>query len=222
MEKDTTYLTQEKLAEYLSSFCDIETEVKVEGTRFKSDIQFENNGTKFAVEFDGDAHFTDLKVIERDIRKNKVLTEQGFSVVRIPYFIQLTRQTFVLFFGFDYPRRGKKFEKYPHGFIDKNAKTPAHFSSQGMDKFISIMMHLAEKWSPVYFDIMDSMVNHEAKDNFSNIIPENLGYPKLKDLAEHLVNHRNLYRYTHAQRKTLDLFLDAKFVKNGENYWSWT
>ena len=45
---------------------------------------------KLIVEFDGKLHYTDHNTIMRDVRNEKIYKKEGYTVIRIPYFIQLT------------------------------------------------------------------------------------------------------------------------------------
>lgn len=45
---------------------------------------------KLVVEFDGKLHYTDHNTIMRDVRNEKIYKKEGYTVIRIPYFIQLT------------------------------------------------------------------------------------------------------------------------------------
>lgn len=184
--KSKEYLTQTKLAEILSTMFEITMEVPITGSRFKSDIQFEYNGDKYAVEFDGDSHYCDILVMERDLRKDRLLMSQGFSVVRIPYWIQLDDYTFEMLFRFKSPNTINR--NYPHGFIDKKAKTPSYFCVNGVNKFIMMMSLMAEKYRPVFDEIIHSMVYHSFNNNRDNIIPSVYGYPQLKSLLEYLID----------------------------------
>jgi hypothetical protein len=166
-KKDVKYLTQAKITDILGKYFNIEVEVPVEGTRMKTDIQFNHNGEKFAVEFDGDSHYCDLDVIRRDRRKNLILRNDGFRVVRFPFWIQFSNDTFRYFFGFDYPE--KIIQEYPHGFIDKKAKTPSYFCNQGVTRFFSEMNSLLQYsiTKQVFCDVLRSMLDH--KNDFYDV-----------------------------------------------------
>jgi hypothetical protein len=209
------YLTQQKLGEILSKHFDVKSEVNIEGTRFKSDFKFTHNDWTYRVEFDGDSHFTDIAVMDRDIKKDQAIWKMDkTSSVRIPYFIQLDNYTFNMFFGFEYPEELSLI--YPHGFIDSKAKTPAYFSKRGMDRFVAIMRYLAEKWNSVYVDITHSMVHHKKSKDFSYIIPKDCGYPQLESLADYLAD-ADMFNYCDDCRKMLRKFTKMKFNKREES-----
>lgn len=158
--KNLNYLTQSKLTALLQKYFTIDIEVKVGDTRLRSDIQFEYNDQKYAVEFDGAQHYENIDFIERDQRKDKILTEQGFKIVRIPYWIQMTDLVFEHFFGFKYPE--KLIKTYNHGFIDNAAHTPAFYCNKGMNRFLKEMGNLCnDKTHVVVIDIISSLMNHK-------------------------------------------------------------
>ena len=90
---------------------------------------------KILVEFDGSGHYQQSQVIRRDLLKDQVAGSLGYRVVRIPYFVQLTNDTFYEAFGFR--SSVKILTSYPHGFVDPKATLPADFSSLGVEKFIN-------------------------------------------------------------------------------------
>lgn len=198
------YLTQDKLTQLLSTMFEIKTEVPIEGTRFKSDIQFTYNGEKYAVEFDGDSHYCDIKVMERDIRKDKHLFGKGFNIVRIPYWIQLDDTTFRMLFRFDSPTPIER--TYQHGFIDNKAKTPAYFCVNGLQKFLEMMDYMAEKYTGVFEEIIDSLNENKLNGNINNLIPLNYGYPQLEKSLNYLINFDDTITYN--QKITFKKFLN--------------
>ena len=132
------YLTQQKLEEILKneeSLVFFEREFPVPGTKMHFDfvVGFKNSKTVFAVEFNGYQHYTDAKTVHRDARKHLIAEEQGFVLVNIPYFVQMTNESFAYYFG------GRPVtdivQNYPHGFIDKKAVLPANFCEVGVDRF---------------------------------------------------------------------------------------
>ena len=196
--KTPAYLTQKKLETILSEQFSIKTEVKIDDTKFKSDIQFEHDGQKYAVEFDGDSHYCDLNVMQRDLKKDKILMMTlGVNVVRIPYWIQLDDYTFQMFFRFKSLKHIHN--EYPHGFIDKKAKLPAQFCVNGIQKFLNMMDYMAEKFRPVFYDIMKSLVVNSKNENLNDIIPLHYGFPELKNLLEYLI-YQDSFTSKHEKR----------------------
>ena len=100
--------------------------------RFRPD--FVSHSYKVAVEFDGYLHYTKAKTILDDSNKDKVLKELGYSVVRVPYFVQMDTRVMKHLFGEWIPNQFN-LSNYPHGFIDDKAILPADFCSLGIKRF---------------------------------------------------------------------------------------
>jgi very-short-patch-repair endonuclease len=49
------------------------------------------------VKYDGDHHYRNSLQIKRDFEKDELVKGLGFKVIRIPYWVQLTVQTQLLF-----------------------------------------------------------------------------------------------------------------------------
>lgn len=135
------YLTEGKLRKALQEIIGIENwignEVKVADTRKRWDMLFKFNNKTYVVEFDGDQHFRDSLVIKSDDIKNSIAENLGYKVIHIPYFIQLTNETFKYFFK-DICIPINIIQNYKHGFIDKKAKFPASFCELGKEKYNQI------------------------------------------------------------------------------------
>jgi hypothetical protein len=56
---------------------------------------------KLIVEFDGLQHYQNPDIIEKDRKNNELYNRLGYTVVRIPYFIQLTKKAVKTLFGKD-------------------------------------------------------------------------------------------------------------------------
>lgn len=77
---------------------------------------------RLIVEVDGTPHYTDPAVIAKDRKNQRIYEDHEYTVVRIPYFIQLTRDTVKELFGVDvgrdlcdpsFPSMGKEWENTP-------------------------------------------------------------------------------------------------------------
>lgn len=133
------YLTEERLGSILKCWGDtLDGQVPLRSSRFRVDFLVTKGTRKIFVEFDGYLHFTCPEQIERDNRKNKLISEtySEYELVRIPYFVQLDEDTFKFYFNDSLPI---EVEYYPHGFIDKKAKRPNSFCFQGILKYKDIL-----------------------------------------------------------------------------------
>ena len=60
------------------------------GQKYKIRPDYKSDSLKLIVEFDGLPHYTNPDSIEKDIKNQKIYEKNGYKVVRIPYFIQLS------------------------------------------------------------------------------------------------------------------------------------
>lgn len=128
------YLTQKKLEDALMVLFGKEAfvgrEYQVPGTKKRWDMVFCVDGKNIVVEYDGDRHYMNSLTIKSDHEKDNIAAQNGFSVVRIPYWVQLTEETFAHYFG----KIGSISQDYKHGFIDSNV-FPASFCGMGVRRF---------------------------------------------------------------------------------------
>jgi hypothetical protein len=74
---------------------------KINNVVYRVRPDYRSESLKLIVEFDGLPHYTNPDIIKRDF-KNKALYEfLGYKVIRIPYFIQLTKDTIKRLFDID-------------------------------------------------------------------------------------------------------------------------
>ena len=156
------YLTETKLIDLfkqLSLLRDfkIETNVKI-GERFRGDLVVDTHKNKYLIEFDGYQHFTDPRVILRDLKKDKIwLKENGTETIRIPYFMQLGGD-YNFRHIFCYLLNDLNIEyitvnnNYPHGFIDSKAILPAGFCTLGIERFEKYLDHIEFKFDEIFHE----------------------------------------------------------------------
>lgn len=135
------YLTEDKLRKTLQKIIRLENwignEINVPDTRKRWDMGFNYNNNIYIVEFDGDQHFRDSLIIKSDDIKDEIAKSLNYITIRIPYFIQLTNETFKYYFNF-IQKDINITQNYKHGFIDKKAKLPASFCELGKEKYNKI------------------------------------------------------------------------------------
>lgn len=106
---------------------------------------------KLIVEFDGIDHYQKSTVVQSDAAKDTMLTSLGYTVVRIPFFVQMSSEVIKNLFkiNIDFIRT------FPHGFISKKAinMTPAHFCPLGLKRFVNDL----HKFSYIKQDILNSL-----------------------------------------------------------------
>jgi hypothetical protein len=134
----TNYLVEETLGDILQYFCK-----ETESTYIKAQVKFpelgalsfdymlEIDNNKILVEFDGYYHYSDSMTIFRDLKKSQFAVDNNYTLIRIPYWIQLNKSTFKTLFY----RELDIDSTYPQGFIDKKAMLPASFCKLGFERF---------------------------------------------------------------------------------------
>ncbi len=68
---------------------------------YKIRPDYRSDSLKLIVEFDGLPHYTDPAVIIKDDKNTNIYKQNGYRVVRIPYFIQLTNEAVEILFGIE-------------------------------------------------------------------------------------------------------------------------
>lgn len=68
---------------------------------YKIRPDYRSDSLKLIVEFDGLPHYTDPAVISKDDKNTNIYKQNGYRVVRIPYFIQLTNEAVEILFGIE-------------------------------------------------------------------------------------------------------------------------
>ena len=148
------YLTEAKLELYLKNIfpnTNIIRDRIVPNSGIKNRPDFRIDELMLIVEFDGYGHYTKPKTILTDNMKDTTYQNMGYTVVRIPYFIQWSKELVKSLFGIDTTIK----QTYPHGFIDKKAPLPAEFCSLGLEKFNEDL----NKFSFAKNDILISLKN---------------------------------------------------------------
>ncbi len=102
----------------------------IHGKKLRWDMVFEASSGKVAVEFDGDEHYRHSLKIKVDREKDGYARDDGYRVVRVPYWVQLTTETLKYYFDLD----AKVVQDFPHGFITTKV-FPASYCEMGIDRF---------------------------------------------------------------------------------------
>lgn len=164
------YLTEDSLYHYLLSIFpdnEIVRNKTVPNTGIKNRPDFRIQELKILVEFDGYQHYTKNNIILTDYKKDNIYTNAGYSIIRIPYFIQLCNNTQLFLFG-----KFKPVPYYPHGFIDENCIMPADFCELGLSRFINDL----EKFNY----IKDEIIKSFDDKNINEVLPPSLQKVLLK------------------------------------------
>lgn len=166
------YLTEASLRDYLEQIFP-----KHEFTRDRivpnSGIQkrpdYRNDELMLIVEFDGYGHYCDPRNILADEFKDSVYTDMGYTIIRIPYFIQMSKQIVRLLF-----RKNVNIEQeYRHGFIDPRAKLPSHFCELGLQRFELDLENFKLVKDEILYSLMQRCSEHE---HINYVLPPSLHY----------------------------------------------
>lgn len=131
----TDYLTEQKLITLIAGSYtkQIITQYSFPDTRYRFDLYLPES--KVILEFDGDQHFCSYQTIQRDIKKDKLCSENGITLIRIPYFLQMV-PSLVDYLNKNISGLDLSFvNTYPNGFIDKKAKKPCDWTIPGITRF---------------------------------------------------------------------------------------
>ena len=126
-----TYLTESSLGDFLKTALPNGEWIHDKAFITKTRPDYRNDKLKLIVEFDGYLHYTSAKRIVADFAKDELYEKNGYSVIRIPYFVQLSNAVIKHLFKIDINIE----QVYPHGFIDKTCILPADFCELGIVKF---------------------------------------------------------------------------------------
>lgn len=128
---------------------------------------YRSDEMKIILEFDGDSHYCKAQRIKTDIFKDKDYISLGYTVFRIPYFIQMSSELIKMIFDIDITYK----QKYPNGFIDKKAVLPADFCELGIELFKKDL----GKFSYCKDEIIDSLnIKIQEKSDIELVVPLSL------------------------------------------------
>ena len=96
------------------------------------------------VEFDGLPHYTNPDVILKDIENTQRYEKAGFNVVRIPYFIQLSRNAVKTLFGVDVKQ--DLFDESIPSMGLKGRNTPAYLCHEGIKRMAREFVRFPEQY----------------------------------------------------------------------------
>lgn len=74
---------------------------KINGTMYRTRPDYRSENLKLIIEFDGLQHYNNPDYIIKDFKNTETYQALGYKVIRIPYFIQLTRSNIKKLFNVD-------------------------------------------------------------------------------------------------------------------------
>lgn len=146
------YLTEKSLGELLKKLFpnkDFIHDRIVPNSGTKRRPDYRNDELKLIVEFDGYRHYTTATKIYNERDKYNTYCSMGYKVVRIPYFVQPSREVIKHLFDKDVDIK----QTYPQGFIDEKAMLPCDFCELGVEKFKEDL----KRFNYIEKEILDSL-----------------------------------------------------------------
>lgn len=103
---------------------------KLNGTFYRSRPDYKSEHLSIIIEFDGLPHYTKPDIIEKDLKNSALYEGFGYTVVRIPYFIQLSNRAVKTLFGVEASER--LFDESIPSIGVKGKNTPAYLCPAGL------------------------------------------------------------------------------------------
>lgn len=121
---------------------------------------YRNDELKLIIEFDGLPHYQRPQKIVDDETTTKLYQEAGYKVVRIPYFIQLTKQAVFKLFGVDVQQ-----ELFDGTFPSFNDRcSPANLCPLGLERMAKEFLNFPEQ----YATNLESLKSWPKEDWYKN------------------------------------------------------
>ena len=106
--------------------------VELGGKKLGTRPDYRSESLKMIIEFDGLPHYTNPDVILKDIQNTKNYEKAGYKVVRIPYFIQLSKDAVKELFDVDLDQ--ELFDESIPSLGLKGRNTPAYLCHEGVKR----------------------------------------------------------------------------------------
>jgi hypothetical protein len=166
------FLTETELEHILSIIFPYNTFIRnktVPNSNLKSRPDFRCDDLMIIVEFDGYLHYSKCNTIISDKIKDKEYSKLGYTIIRIPYFVQISSEVIKQLFN----KNIDIIQEYEHGFIDSTAMLPADYCELGLKRFILDL----ERFNYIKNDIIKSIIDKiKEKGNISLVLPPSLEY----------------------------------------------
>jgi len=106
--------------------------VELDGKKLGTRPDYRSESLKMIVEFDGLPHYTNPDVILKDLQNTDNYEKAGYKVVRIPYFIQLSKDAVKELFSVDLDQ--ELFDDSIPSLGLKGRNTPAYLCHEGVKR----------------------------------------------------------------------------------------
>ena len=117
---------------------------KVNDTNYKSRPDYRSEKLKLIIEFDGLQHYTKPDIIEKDLRTTELYKSFGYKVVRIPYFIQLSKKAVKTLFDVDLSE--ELFDETISSLGIEGQNTPAYLCPAGVKRMAEEFKKFPEQY----------------------------------------------------------------------------
>lgn len=129
---------------------------------------------KIVIEIDGDnkskrGHYSNASYILDDYARDEILQARGYTVIRIPAFIQLSKEVVKLLFNVDLENDLYKLCN-KHGFMHPEIALPADFCELGIERFKNDLV----RFDIVREKIVDTIKKRIETDGIERVLPKSL------------------------------------------------
>jgi hypothetical protein len=111
----------------------------------RSRPDYRSEKLKMIIEFDGLHHYKDPSIIEKDINTTDIYIKLGYKVVRIPYFIQLTKKAVKTLFNIELSKELFN-EEIPSLYMHR-LNTPAFLCPYGIKRMAIEFKRFPEQYN---------------------------------------------------------------------------
>lgn len=112
--------------------------VELDGKKLGTRPDYRSESLKMIVEFDGLPHYINPDVILKDLQNTENYEKAGYRVVRIPYFIQLSKDAVKEFFCVDIDQ--ELFDDSIPSLGLKGRNTPAYLCHEGVKRMAKVSL----------------------------------------------------------------------------------
>ena len=166
------YLTEKELGKILKHIFSNHPFIhnkQVPNSNIKTRPDYRNDILKLIVEFDGYHHYSTTKTIIRDELKDNTYKKMGYTIIRIPYFVQISKLIISNLFNI----KTNFIQTYPHGFIDLKAMLPADYCELGIKHFENDIKNFYYIKNEIIFSLKNKIKEHK---NIKLVLPPSLYY----------------------------------------------
>lgn len=117
---------------------------KINGKLYRNRPDYRSEKLKLIIEFDGLQHYTKPDIIEKDLKNTELYKRFGYKVVRIPYFIQLSKKTVKYLFNVDVSE--ELFDETISSLGIEGQNTPAYLCPAGVNRMAEEFKKFPEQY----------------------------------------------------------------------------